>query len=162
VHTPEIVPATVCGINPTTLNVKATADPFTIDARLTNQCTGQPLDAATMGPAWISKVSSPTIGEIVLPTPSTAPGCDSLTQDGIWETLSARNVTGNGTARLRFTTPADGNCQTLDGDRQDVIALLLDVPDGETATICIQAAYPGAQSPVACCGQVRVNNRGVR
>jgi len=163
VHTSDqTVPVTTCGINPTTLNVKATADPFTIDTRIVNSCNGNPLNAASMGAAWISQVGSPTIGTIVLPTPSSAPGCDSFTQDGIWETRAARTVTGNGSAKLRFTTPSDGNCQTEDGDRQDIIALLLDVPDGATATICYEALYPGALAPVSCCAPVRVNNRGVR
>jgi hypothetical protein len=157
-----IVVVTSCDISPTTLNVKATSDPFTISTRLSSQCDASPLEPSILGTAWISQISSPTIGTIVLPTPSSAPGCDSLSEDGIWETRGSRVLTGNGGAKFRFTTPSDGNCETEDGDRQDIIALLLDVPDGETATICYEALYPGAPAPASCCAPVRVNNQGVR
>jgi hypothetical protein len=158
---PIVVSAT-CDIVPTTLNVKASSDPFTINTTVTDSCSGTPLDTAQLGTVWIAAVSSPTIGTIVLPTPSSAPGCDSFTEDGIWETRAARVITGNGGAKFRFNNPSDGNCETEDGDRQDIIALLLDVPDQETAQICYEAAYPGAVGTASCCAPVGVNNQGLR
>ena len=157
-----IVVSTTCDIVPTTLNVKAASDPFTINTRVSDQCTGGPLVPTLLGTAWIAAVASPTIGTIVLPTPSSAPGCDSFTQDGLWETRADRVITGNGGAKFRFNVPSDGNCETEDGDRQDIIALLLDVPDGETANLCFEAVYPGAVWRASCCAPVGVNNQGAR
>jgi hypothetical protein len=120
------------------------------------------MDAGLMSPAYISKVFSPGIGKIVLPVPMAEPGCDPFTEDGIWESLDDRTVTGAGVATLRFTMPSDGQCQTMDGNRQDIIALMLDIPNGEVATLCLTGTYPGEADPVECCGSVGVTNHGNR
>jgi hypothetical protein len=150
----------VCTAMPPTLNLRSEGTPFTFDARLVSACTGAVVDPAPLARVHISSISAPSFGTIVLPTPSTAPGCDDRTEDGIWEDLDARRLAESG-LQIIFDQPSDGLCSTPDGNRQDIIALLLDCIDDETVTICWSAAYPGDLS-VECCAPVRVTVRGSR
>ena len=63
---------------------------------------------------------------------------------------------------IQFRQPSDGLCSTLDGNRQDIIALLLDVPDDEIATVCVEGDYAAAADTVECCATVRIVSRGIR
>ena len=155
-------PQAICSINPSSLNLQSNGNSFTLSTVLTDPSSGLVLDPALMSPAYLSRVSSPGIGDIVLPTPNAGPGCNDFTDDGLWETVASRTVTGSGTATLRFNTPSDGQCETRDGNRQDLIALLLDVPDGETASICYTSSYPGFFRPFECCAAAAITNHGNR
>ncbi len=152
----------VTTISPSSLNVDSAGSGFSINTTLTDADTGELLDVSLVGDAWISSVASAAIGRIVLPTPRAEAGCDSATEDGLWETLSDRVAQGGGSVTLRFNTASDGSCETRDGNRQDLIALLLGVPDGETAAVCFQAPTPELAAPVEGCGEVTVLNRGNR
>jgi len=150
-------------ISPSSLNVNGQGNDVTFRVSVADAETGEPLDPTLLSPAWVSSVSSPTIGTVALPFPTAVPGCDDASQDGLWETTSRRSFSADdNTLALRFSTPADGHCDTMDGDRQDIIALLLDVPDDEVATICLSADYPGYLGGVEMCGTVTVRNRGNR
>jgi len=148
-------------VSPSTLNVRGNGNDISIHINAADAATGAPVDLSLLSAAHVSRVSSPSIGELTLPTPSAAAGCNDSTQDGIWETLSQRVIQGSGSATLRFSMPSDGRCATLDGNRQDVIALLLDVPDGETASICVSGVHPDTGF-VEACGAVTIQNRGNR
>lgn len=150
-------------ISPSSLNVKGQGNDISFRVSVSDIQTGAPLDPSLLSPAWVSKVASRGIGIVELPAPSAEPTCDDATQDGIWETLSRRvTSSGDGSVTLRFSTPADGHCSTMDGDRQDIIALLGGVVDGDPATICVSARYPGYFGPVEICGTVTVQNQGNR
>lgn len=148
--------------SPGSINLQSSGTSFSIRTVLGDDLSGTPLDVSQLGPAWISKIQAPSLGEILLPTPVADPGCDSALEDGLWETFEDRVVAGSGTVTLKFRVPSDGNCATRDGNRQDLIALLLDVLDGETATICYSAGHPAVSAPVSGCGPVVVINRGNR
>ena len=151
-----------CEITPLTLNLQSQGLKLSIKTTLMNPATGGILDPTFLNPVYISRVRSPSVGEVVLPKPRAEPGCDDFTEDGIWETFGDREINAFGTANLRFKTPFDGKCETMDGNRQDIIALMLDIPDGETAQICYESSHPSSPDPVECCSIVTVANRGNR
>lgn len=147
-------------ISPAALNIKGQGNDVTFRLTVSDSGTGQALDPTQLSPMWISRVTSPSIGTVTLPTPSAAAGCNDATQDGIWETTSKRAFSAqDGTLKVSFSTPSDGLCATMDGNRQDIIALLADVPDGEAATICVSGLYPGYLAPVEACASVAVQNQ---
>jgi hypothetical protein len=158
----EITVDPVCEIVPSSLNLQSRGTGFSIKTTLTNLENGQILNPAFLSPVHLSRIASPGLGEILLPVPRAATGCDDLTEDGIWENTIDRSVTGTGTMTLRFNQPSDGQCETMDGNRQDLIGLLLDVPDGDTAQVCYRGTYPGMAGPFECCGTVAVTNHGNR
>jgi hypothetical protein len=158
----EVTVEPVCEMIPASINLQSKGAGFSIRTTLTNLENGQILDPAFLPPVHISRIAAPGLGEIVLPVPRAATGCDDFTEDGIWEDIIDRSVTGTGSATLRFNRPSDGQCETMDGNRQDLIALILDIPDGETATVCYRGTYPGMAGPFECCGEVSVTNHGNR
>ena len=99
---------------------------------------------------------------IHLPPPNADPGCEDFTQDGIWETLGDRSITGSGSINFRFNTPSDGQCETMDGNRQDIISVMLDIPDGDIAVLCFMTRYAGSNWPQGCCDTTTVANHGNR
>jgi len=103
-----------------------------------------------MDPAHISSVAG-----VDLPVPSAATGCDCATQDGIWETPSLRTLT-----TTFYSAPSDGVCDTYDGNRQDLIALLAAVADNASVPVCFASTVDG--NPVSCCAPIRVRNKGLR
>jgi len=149
-------------ISPSSLNVRGNGNDLSIHIDAQDPGTGAPVDLSLLSAAYVRSVSSPSIGKVSLPTPSAAPGCDDATEDGLWETVSQRVIQGSGSATLRLSTPSDGRCATMDGNRQDILALLLDVPDGETATICVAGKHPAYPGLVQGCGTVVIQNRGNR
>jgi hypothetical protein len=150
-----------CKVTPTTLNVRSEGRTVGFELTLSNALTGSPVDPLSLGPVHISKVDIPSQGGVLtLPTPDFGPGC---TVDGIWENPTKREVSADGASlKILFDTPSDGNCETLDGNRQDIIALLLGALDGEIVGLFVAGDYPGASGPVECGSTVRVENRGVR
>ena len=149
---PDRTIAATCVVKPGTVNVKANGAGFSFDVTLfdvTDPNASFSLPLARMDPAHISSVAG-----VDLPVPSAAPGC-SATQDGIWETPSLRTLTS-----IFYATPSDGVCDTLDGDRQDIIALLASVPDNTTVPVCFASTVDG--NPVSCCSSLRVRNKGLR
>jgi len=103
--------------------------------------------------------------------PLPEPGGDS---EGIGESFGARTYEDvmdlrggvhlpNGIRELvaRFVDPSDGDpATTEDGNAGDVLAMLMDVPDGEAAEVCIAGSFEG--SPFQCCESVTIRNRGLR
>lgn len=151
-----------CDIQPSSLNLNSRGTFLSIKTSLTDSLSGVGLDPVLMAPAHISRINSASVGDITLPIPRTEPGCDDLSEDGIWESIENRTVDEFGLAILRFIIPSDGQCETMDGTRQDIIALMLDIPDGESAQICYTSIYPNAPDPVDCCASVLVKNHGKR
>jgi hypothetical protein len=133
-----------CVAGPHTINPKANGAGFSFSVVLTD--VTDPLNPIAvplqrMSPAWISQV-----GDTTLPTPFSGPGCTS-DQDGIWETTGLRVD-----PFINFSAASDGDCATLDGNRQDILAV---VGRSSGATpICIGATVDG--NPVACCDTVNV------
>lgn len=151
-----------CEATPSSLNLQAQGNTLTIKTTVTNLDLGTVLDPSLLAPAFIARILSSS-APINLPAPRAEPGCDDFLEDGIWETLADRTTTGSGQASMRFSTPADGQCETMDGNRQDIIALMLDIPDGEVAEICHITSHPDlGQVPIECCAGVRVTNHGNR
>jgi hypothetical protein len=151
-----------CVFNPSSLNLQSQGSSFSIKTSLFDTGNGVDLDPDLLAPVYISRISAPGVGDILLPVPRAEPGCDDLTEDGIWETATDRTVTGGGTATLRFNIPADGSCQTMDGNRQDLIALMLDIPNGQTATVCYAGILTVLSEPFECCSTTSVTNHGNR
>jgi hypothetical protein len=158
----EIVIVGTCEVSPSSLNLQSRGNSLSIRVTLIDSISGSSIDPGLMTPVFISRLSSPGTGDIVLPIPRAEPGCDEFTDDGIWESFEDRTVTGGGVATLRFNMPSDGQCETMDGNRQDIIALMLDIPDGEVASLCITSTYPNAPDSFECCGIVSITNHGNR
>lgn len=138
---------------------------FTIETVLTDADTGDLLDATLLGPAHISRISTPSIGDVFF-DPTAEPGCENVMSldDGIWETVAEREQTSSGVA-LRFTTPSDGLCETMDGNFVDLADVLyhryMVMPPlsvSEPLTVCYQAAHPASALPVEGCATLRVLN----
>jgi len=147
--------------SPASINVNSMGSTFSISTQLTNTCTGLPGDDWRLGTVHISRVETPSLGSIVLPEPRLDPGCDSATQDGIWEDRPSRGVSGNGVITFRFNQPSDGRCDTADGNRQDLIAILAGAVDREIATVCYAGIYAG-DLRVEDCAMVEIRSRGTR
>jgi hypothetical protein len=133
-----------CVAGPKTINPKALGATFSFSVTLTDVTDpGSPLavDLSRMDPAFLSQV-----GTTSLPIPFAGAGCSSP-EDGIWETVSARTAQG-----ITFVNPSDGNCSTLDGNRQDIIAVL--GRDAGTQPVCFSSSVEG--NPFTCCDSVDV------
>jgi hypothetical protein len=161
--TPGFEVDAVCKITPNRLNVRSAGNTVGSQIQLTDRSTGQVLDPALLGPVYISKAIIPSQApddNIVLPTPDTGPGCSV---DGIWESPSTRTLSADGlTLKVSFARPSDGSCETLDGNRQDIISLVNVALDGEQVRLFISGAYPGAVTQVECGDAVGIENRGAR
>lgn len=147
-------------VHPALLNMRSRGRALRMDLVLADGLTGEILDPLLMSPAHISRVVIPSAGEIVLPAPSAEPGCDSTTEDGIWETLEDRELLDDGSLRISFRLPSDGDCSTLDGNLRDILALLSGAQNGENVSICFRADHPDAGGPFEGCGEAHVLSRG--
>jgi hypothetical protein len=153
---------TVVSIVPSTLNLKSQGNTFEVDVTLTNVCDPAnpiPIDASGMSLSYVSRLEDVFGTSIVLPDPNSLSCFPGAGERGIVENLAARSTSAN-LARLTFNTPADGDCQTLDGDRQDLNALLIDFPHSENATICVTSSVDGVV--FEGCGLAKVVNKGIR
>ena len=158
--------APTCRISPAVLDVSRPAGPLIIRIELPpspGETAAQASPAESIEPGvYISSVDG-----VRLPAPSQA-------VEGIGERVAGRSVEGradasrrtehsNGIPELvvRFDRPADGDPTTReDGDAGDLLAMLMGVPDGQTAEVC--AAGRAAGASFECCDTVVVRNRGLR
>jgi len=161
VHSPLGVLQSVCSINPATLNLNAQGSSFTINLSVVDACnpaSPSPIPPGSLGIAHVSRA-----GNTNFPDPATlsCPDSDGGTrfETGLFEDLAARSISGN-TASLKFDRPGDGVCTTLDGNRQDLIAAMTDVPDGSSADVCVSSTVGG--QVLQCCTSARVLNHGNR
>jgi hypothetical protein len=140
----------VCSAGPQTINPKSQGATFSFSVTLTDVTDpGNPLpvDLSRMDPAYLSQV-----GTTSLPVPFAGPACGAA-DDGIWETPASRTALG-----ISFVAPSDGNCSTLDGNRQDIIAVL--GRDTGSQPICFSSSVDG--NPVTCCDHVDVLSKTLR
>lgn len=157
-------PHAVCNLQPRVLDVSRAPGPLVGRIELFSANGLSALDPRKLG----SAVHVSSVGGMPLPAPSDQ-------REGIEENPSARRfedgeragVPGtwspNGIveAVVSFDRSADGDARTRgDGDAGDVLAMLLDVPDGESAEICLTGSIEGV--PFSCCDSVTVRNRGLR
>ena len=98
----------------------------------------------------------------LLPDPLSQ-ACDETTgylfERGIIENLANRLGSGS-SANLKFDLASDGDCRTLDGNRQELLALLSDILDGTQVPVCVKSTIDG--DTFECCAQVTVRNSGNR
>jgi hypothetical protein len=159
--TDEILVPAASGFSPMTLNVNSAGNDFTVDLTFAPGCASGapvPADGALLDTAHVSRAGL-TVLQDPASIPCPGPGGEVLFERGIFEDPTARTFPGGG-VRLRFTRAADGDCRTLDGNRQDLIAVISDLPDGFPADVCVAGTYD--QVPYVTCAQVTVKNRGNR
>lgn len=147
-------------ILPPRLNLRSSGNMLSIRLRISEAATGAPLDPSLLSPAHISRILIPGADAVVLPTPSAEPGCDSSTQDGIWETLQDRRLEADGSLVISFRMPSDGDCSTMDGNRRDILPHLQEAADGASVSICFTSEHPESRGPFEGCGDVIVLDRG--
>jgi hypothetical protein len=157
-----------CTVSPSTINIGSQGSTFSMTCKLLDVCDPAnpvPISGSTVSPVYVSRVDSANDpgDDVTLPDPSTLPCPDpvlgSLYERGIVENLAARDVS-NANVTFKFNLPADGDCATLDGNRQDIAARLSAVPDNTSATVCISGKTGGAD--VQACVLVLVKNKGLR
>jgi len=157
-----------CTANPSTLNLNSQGSIFSLTCKLSNGCDPAnpvPISGSTVSQVYISRLDSADdpSDDVTLPDPSTLPCPDpvlgSLYERGISENLAARDVS-SANVTFKFNLPADGQCSTLDGDRQDIAAKLAAVPDGTSATLCIAGKTGGLD--FQGCVLIQVKNKGLR
>jgi hypothetical protein len=157
-----------CTASPSTLNLNSQGGSFSLTCKLFNGCDPNnlvPISGDTVSQVYISRLDSANdpSDDLTLPDPTTLPCPDpvlgSLYERGIVENLAARDVS-NANVTFKFNLPADGDCATLDGDRQDIAAKLAAVPDGTSATLCITGSTNGTD--FQACVLILVHNKGLR
>jgi hypothetical protein len=147
--------------NPTSLNVNSQGNSFTVNLTMNDVC--DPDQVRSVPGDLLERTYLSRVGGIVLPDPLAiacpAPDGSTLFERGIADNPAARNVTQNGVT-LRFNLPSDGDCRTLDGDRQDVIALVTGAADNAALALCLSGRADGAD--FESCTTVTVKNHGNR
>jgi len=161
VHAPLVVAQPVCSINPSSLNLGAQGNSFTINLSVVNACnpgSPSPIPPGSLGIAHVSHAGNTTFPD---PASFSCPDADGGTrfETGLFEDLAARSISGN-SGSLKFDRASDGVCSSLDGNRQDLVAVMSDVPDGSNAQICVSSAVGG--QVFQCCTSARVINHGNR
>jgi hypothetical protein len=153
----------VCRIEPHVLDVATAAGPLTVRIELLPEAGRPPAppDALDAG-VYIASVAG-----MALPPPGT--GAEALEEDPTGRRvedlldLAGGAAVPNGTREivLRFGRPSDGDPRTRqDGDAGDLLAMLMDLPDGAAAEVCLAGAANGRA--FRCCDSIRVRNRGLR
>jgi len=157
-----------CVASPSTLNLNSQGGSFTMTCKLLDVCDPAnpvPISGSTVSQVYISRLDSAdsSADDVTLPDPTTLPCPDPvlgfLYERGISENLAARDVS-NANVTFKFNIQADGNCSTLDGDRQDIAARLATIPDNTSATVCISGKTGGAD--FQACVSLLVHNKGLR
>ena len=157
-----------CVISPSTFNLNSQGGIVSVTCKLLDVCDPAnpvPISGSTVSQVYVSRVDSANDpgDDVTLPDPSTLPCPDPvlgfLYERGISENLDARDVS-NANVTFKFNLPSDGDCSTLDGNRQDIAARLSAVPDNTSATICISGKTGGAD--FQSCMLVLVKNKGLR
>jgi slime mold repeat-containing protein len=150
-----------CTPSPSTLNLNSQGGIFSLTCRLSDVCDIN--NPVSISGATVSQVYVSLVAGDILPDPATLPCPDpvlgSLYERGISENLAARDVS-HANVTFKFNLPADGDCATLDGDRQDLAAKLTSVPDNTNETVCISGKVDGADFET--CVSVLVRNKGPR
>lgn len=161
--------APACRIAPKVLDVGRPAGPLLVRIELP-PAVGQEASAASLASpveAVEPGVYIASVNGIRLPAPSAA-------VEGIGERVAGRSLehqpgapSGSGPPAgtpalvVRFDRPADGNAATReDGDAGDILAMLLGLPDGQAAPVCVAGRIDGV--PFECCDAIELHNRGLR
>ncbi|HEV8336184.1 MAG TPA: hypothetical protein VGR67_07210 [Candidatus Polarisedimenticolia bacterium] len=157
-----------CTISPATMNLNSQGGSVSMTCKLQDVCDPAnpfPISGSTVSQVYVSRVDSADDpgDDVTLPDPLTLPCPDPvlgfLYERGISENLEARDVS-NANVTFKFNLPSDGDCATLDGNRQDIAARLASVPDNTSATICISGKAGAAD--FQACMLVLVKNKGLR
>jgi hypothetical protein len=156
IHAAAVVPQATCAPDSAILNPASQGSPFGLTIALIDRCTGQGLDVSRLSPIYVAAVATPRAGRTNLPVPYSGVGC---TQDGIWETPAKRTLLAPSSLATHFKAPSDGHCETLDGNRQDIIRWLGDVGAGDQVEVSFAASYPGAAAAIACTVPLTVRGR---
>jgi len=156
VHAAAVVPQATCAPDAAVVNPASQGSTFGLTISLIDRCTNQGLEASRLSPIHVAGVATPRAGRTNLPVPDSGAGC---TQDGIWETPAKRSVLAPSTLATHFQAPSDGHCETLDGNRQDIIRWLGDVGAGDQVEVSFAASYPGAAAAVDCTVTLTVRGR---
>jgi hypothetical protein len=152
-----------CSIRPRVLDTQIAAESLIVRIELFSSDGLTPLPPEGVEPGI--RVSS--VAGVPLPEPDGR-------SEGIGESFGTRTYEDvmdlrggvhvpNGLPELvaRFVDPSDGDPTTTeDGNAGDVLAMLMDVPDGETVEVCIAGRFEG--SPFRCCDSITIRNRGLR
>ena len=152
-----------CRLQPRTLNVSRSPGPLVGRVEFFSADGLTAITPTDLAPGvYISSVAG-----MRLPAPGEqAEGIDESPAARLFE--DREDVRGRGTipngvpeAVVHFTRPCDGKSGTRDdGNSGDVLAMLMDVPDGQTAEVCIAGRIAG--TGFECCDAIRVINRGLR
>lgn len=153
----------VCRLQPRVLDVAAVAGPLLAHIELRPRA-GRPPSAPEEIDAGVYIAS---VAGIPLAPPGG--GAEGIEEDPAGRTVEDLiDVAGgaeipNGVSELVawFARPSDGNPDTRrDGDAGDLLAMLMDLPDGTEAEVCLAGTAGG--HPFRCCDSVTVRNRGLR
>jgi len=156
IHAAAVVPQATCAPDSAIVNPASQGNTFGLTIAIIDRCTGQGLDASRLSPIHVAAVATPRAGRTNLPVPDSGVAC---TQDGIWETSAKRSLPAPSTLATHFQAPSDGHCETLDGNRQDIIRWLGDVGAGDQVEVSFAASYPGAAAAVDCTVTLTVRGR---
>ncbi len=159
--------AAACRIAPAVLDVSRPAGPLTVRIEL-RSFFGKKTTHCSTAEAIEPGVYVSSVNGLRLPAPSAT---DEGIGERVWEGRTVEDLADpwrrldrpNGMSELvvRFDRPSDGNPATReDGDAGDVLAMLMGVPDGHSAPICVAGRAAGAT--FECCDMVEVRNRGLR
>ena len=147
-----------CVPNPATLNLSAQGGVIVMTCQF-------PISGSAASQVYVSRLDSADTSsdDVILPDPSTLPCPDpvlgTLYERGISENMAIRGVSDPSVA-FKFNLPSDGDCSTLDGDRQDFSARLSAIPDNTNATVCIAGTLDGQN--FEACMLMKVLNKGPR
>ncbi len=159
----EEVPQVVCRLAPRVLDVSRRPGPLIARIEVFTSDGLTVLDPMRIG----AGVRVASVGGTLVPAPS--PDEEGIDEDPTARRLEDKvDVRGgapfpNGIREvvLSFRRPVDGDPSTRgDGDAGDVLAMLLGVPDGQEAQVCLQGQLDGMS--FQCCDTVQVRNRGLR
>ena len=159
----EEVPQVVCRLAPRVLDVSRRPGPLIARIEVFSSDGLTALDPMGIG----AGVHVTSVGGTPVPAPSPH-------EEGIEEDPTARRLQDKADVRsgapfpngireavISFRHPVDGDPSTRgDGNAGDVLAMLLGVPDGQEAPVCLAGQLEGAW--FQCCDTVQVRNRGLR
>jgi hypothetical protein len=147
-----------CVPNPATLSLSSQGGMILINCQF-------PISGSAATQVYVSRLDSADTSsdDVVLPDPSTLPCPDpvlgTLYERGISENMAIRGVLDPSVA-FKFNLPSDGDCSTLDGNRQDFAARLAAIPNNTNATVCISGTLDGQN--FEACMLMKVLNTGPR
>jgi hypothetical protein len=134
-----------CVINPSALNLDSNGETVSMTCKLFDVCDpskSASISGSTVSQVYVSRLDSAdsSTDDVRFPEPVTLLCPDPVLgfhyERGISENMAARDVS-NANVTFKFNRPSDGNCSTLEGDRQDFANRLSAIPDNTPATVCI-------------------------